>query len=131
MNVQAFVFAGVSPKEIACSAWTLGVETQFTHLYAQFGCFAWAASIQVSAQPGAPSAGINSLTATLSACRLLVCSGQAAPIATSPFLNSSTSSAAAVQYFLINGRCCLRRLTAAPSCASVSSYGSVMPRFGC
>ena len=32
MNGQAFVFAGVSPKEIACSACTFGVETQFTHL---------------------------------------------------------------------------------------------------
>ena len=32
MYGQAFVLAGVSPKEIACSACTFGVDTQFTHL---------------------------------------------------------------------------------------------------
>src|SRR5207245_795474 len=31
MNGHAFVFAGVSPKPIACSAWTFGVETHFIH----------------------------------------------------------------------------------------------------
>ena len=29
---QAFVLAGVSPKEIACCACTFGVETYFIHL---------------------------------------------------------------------------------------------------
>src|SRR4029077_1028187 len=94
------------------------------------GCLAWAEIIHVSAQPVAPCTGINSLTGTLSASRLFVCSGQAAPITTSPFLTSSPSSAAPVQYFLTSGRWLLSRLTAALSCVSVSSYGSLMPRLG-
>src|SRR3982074_2093479 len=121
MNGHAFVLAGVSPNEIPCSAWTLGVDTQLTHLYAQLGCLECAESIQVSAQPVAPSTGISSLTATFAASRLLVIAGQAAPITASPFLKSSTSSATPVQYFFTSGRCCLSRLTAAPSCSSVSS----------
>ena len=32
MSGHAFVLAGVSPKEIACCAWTFGVETHFIHL---------------------------------------------------------------------------------------------------
>src|SRR3954447_25883366 len=49
----------------------------------------------------------------------------------SPFLNRSISSEASAQYFLTSGRCCLSRLTAAPSCCSVSSYGSLIPSDGC
>src|SRR5262249_52610245 len=97
----------------------------------QLGCCAFDDSIHVSAHPVAPCEGIVSATGTFALVRLPVCSGHAAPITASPLLNSSTSSAAALQYFLIRGRCCLSRFTAAFSCASVSSYGSVMPRLGC
>src|SRR5260370_34623675 len=56
ISAQALVLTGVSPKESACSAWTWGVLTQAVHRYAQFGCGALVASIQVSPQPVAPSA---------------------------------------------------------------------------
>src|SRR5436190_950905 len=46
----------------------------------------------------------------------------------SAFLNSSISSDACAQYFLINGRWSLSSFTAAFSCACVSSYGLVIPR---
>ena len=62
---------------------------------------------------------------------VLVASGHAAPITTSPFLNSSDSSEDSAQYFLMRWRCAFSRLTAALSCDSVSSYGSVIPRLGC
>src|SRR5690349_4612865 len=128
---QALVLAGVSPKEIACSACTRGVETHAIHLYAQVGCWACAESIQVSAQPVAPSAGIRSLTGAFAPCSVIVWYGQDAPITASPFLNRSISSEASAQYLRISGRCCLSRLTAASSCFSVSSYGSLMPSPGC
>src|SRR5260370_35652927 len=60
ISAQALVLTGVSPKESACSAWTRGVLTQAVHRYAQFGCGALVASIQVSPQPVAPSGGIVS-----------------------------------------------------------------------
>ncbi len=72
MYGQAFVFAGVSPNEIACCACTLGVETQSIHLYAQLGCCACADSIQVSAQPVAPSLGIRSFTGAPLSCNVIV-----------------------------------------------------------
>src|ERR1700694_5889222 len=56
ISAQAFVLTGVSPNESACSAWTWGVLTHAVQRYAQFGCFALVASIQVSPQPVAPSA---------------------------------------------------------------------------
>src|SRR3954463_446232 len=130
MMGQALVLAGVSPNEIACWACTFGVDTYFIHREAQFGCLACADSIQVSAQPVAPSDGIVSFTGVLSATSVFVWYGQEAPITASPFLNRSISSDASAQYFLISGRCCLSRLTAASSCFSFSSYGSVMPRLG-
>src|SRR5712691_7412502 len=65
---QAFVFAGVSPNEIACSACTLGVEIHLIHMTAQFGCFALEEIIHVSAQPVAPSLGIRSFTGAFAAC---------------------------------------------------------------
>src|SRR5271166_6711823 len=71
MYWHALVLAGVSPKEIACSACTFGLDTQFTHLYAQFGCLACAANIHVSAQPVAPSAGITSPTGAPAALSVL------------------------------------------------------------
>ena len=54
------MFTGVSPKEIACCACTFGVETHASHLYAQSRFFVCADTIQVSAQPVAPSFGIRS-----------------------------------------------------------------------
>src|SRR3954447_10228873 len=106
---------------MACWACTFGVDTQAIQRYAQFGCFACDDSIQVSAQPVAPSFGIRSLTGTLSACSVLVCNGQEAPITASPPLNRSISSEARAQYFLINGFCCLSSETTASSWLWVSS----------
>src|SRR5439155_9928317 len=113
-----------------CSACTFGVEIHFSHMYAQFGCFACAESIHVSAQPVAPSLGIRSLTGTLAATSVFVWYGQDAPITTSPDLKRSISSEASAQYLRISGFCCLSRATAALSCACVSSYGSLIPSDG-
>src|SRR3954452_2548104 len=128
---HAFRFAGVSPKKMACCACTFGVETHFSHRYAQFGCFAFAESIHVSAQPVAPSFGIVSLTGALSATSVFVWYGQEAPTTASWLLNRSISSEASAQYFLINGFCCFSRLTAASNCFWFSSYGSLIPSDGC
>src|SRR2546427_5954251 len=119
--VQALLLTGVSPKEMACWAWTFGVLTHRDHMYAQLGCGALAASIQVSAQPVAPSEGMVSATGALAAFRVLVWYGHAAPTTTSPFWNREISSEASPQYFLISGRCPLSRSTAALNCACVSS----------
>ncbi len=115
---------------MACSACTFGVETHAIHLYAQFGCFACADSIHVSAQPVAPSFGIRSFTGTFAAISVFVWYGHEAPITASPFLNRSISSEASAQYFLISGFCCLSRVTAALNWVEFSSYGSVMPSDG-
>src|SRR5919204_1424269 len=114
IHAHAFVFAGVSPNEIACSACTFGVEIHCSHRYAQFGCFALADSIQVSAQPVAPSLGIRSATGTFAATSVFVWYGHDAPITASPFLNRSISSEASAQYLRISGFCFLSRETAAP-----------------
>src|SRR5689334_7565944 len=102
----------------------------FIQRYEQFGCFAFDESIQVSAQPVAPSCGIVSFTGTCAACRLLVCSGHEAPMLASPLLKRSTSSEASAQYFLISGFCFFSRSTAAWNCFWLSSYGSLMARLG-
>ena len=78
-------------------------------MYAQFGCFACAESIHVSAQPVAPSFGIRSFTGALSAISVFVWYGHDAPITASPLLNRSISSDASAQYFLISGFCCFSR----------------------
>src|SRR3954447_12506118 len=124
-------FAGVSPKKIACCACTFGVETHFSHMYAQFGCFACADNIHVSAQPVAPSLGIVSLTGALSPISVFVWYGHDAPTTASWLLNRSISSDASAQYFLISGFCCFSRLTAASNCFWFSSYGSLIPSDGC
>src|SRR5437762_14379213 len=62
---------------------------------------------------------------------VLVWYGQAAPTTVVPLWNSEISCEARSQYFLISGRCCLSRLTAASNCDWLSSYGSVMPRLDC
>src|SRR6187551_1773463 len=49
--------AGTEPNHAATSPCTFGVSCQSSHLYAQFGCFALACIIVVSAHPVAPSAG--------------------------------------------------------------------------
>src|SRR6266550_120347 len=130
ITAHAFVLAGVSPKKIACCACTFGVETYFIQRYAQFGCFAFADSIHVSAQPVAPSFGIRSFTGTLSATRVFVWYGHDAPITASPFLNRSISSEASPQYFLISGFCFVSRSIAALNWVLFSSYGSLMPSDG-
>src|SRR5437764_12934444 len=131
IHVHAFVFAGVSPNEIACSACTFGVEIHFSHRYAQFGCFACADSIHVSAQPVAPSFGIRSLTGTFAALSVFVWYGHEAPITASPLLKRSISSEASAQYFLISGFCFFSSDTAASNCFLFSSYGSLIPRLRC
>src|SRR5918911_3857218 len=130
MNLQALGFAGVSPNESACSACTFGVEMYLSHMYAQFGCFAFAESIQVSAHPVAPSFGIRSLTGTLSALSVFVWYGHDAPITASPFLKRSISSDASAQYFLISGFCFFSSATTAFICVWFSSYGSSIPSDG-
>src|SRR5437764_2805959 len=107
MKGQASRLAGVSPYDTACSAWTFGAEMYRSHMYAQFGCLAWAASIHVSTHPVAPSRGIRSLTGAWSAFKVLSWRGQAAPTTAFPFLNRSTSSEERAQYLTISGRCCL------------------------
>src|ERR1051325_8770082 len=62
MYLQASGLTGVSPKTSACFACTAGVDAYFIQSIAQFGCGAFLASIQVSAQPVAPSRGMISLT---------------------------------------------------------------------
>src|SRR5437588_8236976 len=99
-------------------------------MYAQFGCFACAESIHVSAQPVAPSFGIRSATGAFAALSVFVWYGHDAPITASPFLNRSISSEASAQYFLINGFCVLSSLTAALNWAWSSSYGSLIPSDG-
>src|SRR6476660_3184334 len=96
-------------------------------MYAQFGCFAFAESIHVSAQPVAPSFGIRSLTGTFAATSVFVWYGHDAPMTASPFLKRSISSDASAQYFLIRTRCFLRSATAASNCFWFSSYGSLIP----
>src|SRR3954453_15440596 len=102
----------------------------FIQRYAQFGGLALAESIHVSAQPVAPSCGIVSLTGTFAAASVLVWYGQEAPIVASPDLNRSISSDASAQYFFTSGFCVFSRSTAALNCASLSSYGSLIPRLG-
>src|SRR5262249_40208539 len=96
-------------------------------MYAQFGCFAFADSIHVSAQPVAPSFGIMSFTGTFAAMSVFVWYGHEAPMTASPFLNRSISSDASAQYFLISGFCFFSSETAASNCFWFSSYGSLIP----
>src|SRR5215467_12091742 len=99
-------------------------------MYAQFGCGALAASIQVSAQPVAPSLGIVEPIGNFADDSWPTITGQAAPTVASPFLNSETSCGIEAQYAFSSGRWSASSLTAAWNCGWVSSYGSVMPRLG-
>src|SRR5579862_2099502 len=118
---HARTFAGVSPKKMASSAWTFGVVTHCIHLYAQFGCGAFVASIHVSAHPVTPSRGIVSATLAPAAFKVFVWYGHAAPTTTSLFWNSEISWLARSQYFLMYGCSALRRLTAALNWVDVNS----------
>src|SRR2546430_3083645 len=118
---HAWVLTGVSPKNRACSAWTLAVLTYCVHRYAQLGWGALVASIQVSPHPVAPSVGIVSSTFAPAAFSCIVWYGQAAPTTTSPFWNREISSEASAQYFLISGRWSVSSFTAASNCGLVSS----------
>ncbi len=91
------------------------------HMYAQFGWGALAASIQVSAQPVAPSLGIVAPIVNLSDLSVLTWYGHPAPRIALPFLKSKISWEARSQYFSISGRCPASRLTAAWNWVWVSS----------
>src|SRR4029079_16060108 len=67
MIAHALEFTGVSPKKIACCAWTVRVEIHERHLYAQSTFFDFAESIHVLSQPVAPSFGTMSLTGAFAA----------------------------------------------------------------
>src|SRR5215471_11440628 len=99
-------------------------------MYAQFGCGAFAASIQVSAHPVAPSFGITAPIGKCCAVRVDTWYGQLVPTVTSPFANAEICADALLQYCLTSGCCVLSRFTAAWNCGWVSSYGSVMPSEG-
>ena len=105
MYGQASLFTGVSPQVTAWRACTFGLEMYAYQAYAQFGCFAFEESIQVSSQPVAPSFGMTSSTGTFAAWSCPVVYGHEAPIVASPFLNRLISSEARPQYFLTSGRC--------------------------
>src|SRR6187402_481154 len=84
----------------------------------------------VSSQPVTPSRGVTAVTGTFAAFSWLSMYGHEAPIVEPPFLNRSIWSDASPQYFFTSGRCCLSSVTAAASCALVSSYGSLIPSAG-
>src|SRR3954453_13249735 len=127
---HAFELTGVSPKKIACSACTFGVEIHASHFIAQSRFFVFAEIIHVSSHPVAPSFGMRSFTGAFAAFSVFVWYGQDAPITASPFLNRSISSDARPQYFLISGFCFFSRSVAALNWLLFSSYGSLMPSEG-
>src|SRR5437763_15086024 len=131
MIAHAFELTGVSPKKIACSAWTFGVETYASHFIAQSMFFVCAETIHVSSQPVAPSLGTRSLTGALSAISVFVWYGHDAPMTTLPFLKSLISWPAVAQYFLTSGFCFLSRLITAVNWDEFSSYVSLIPSDGC
>jgi hypothetical protein len=129
-SAQAFGLAGASPKYSATSAWTWGVTIQAIHLYMQFGCFAFEASIQVSAQPVIPSVGTTASTATPEPFSVFVWYGHVVPTTVAPLVKFSISSAYASQYLPMNGCWSFSSAIAASNWGCVSSYGSVIARSG-
>jgi hypothetical protein len=99
-------------------------------MYAQFGCGALAASIQVSAHPVAPSFGITDPIGKWCPMSCRTWYGQLAPTVTSPLANADICAGALLQYCFTSGCWPLSRFTAAWNCGWVSSYGSVMPSEG-
>src|SRR5262249_1120586 len=77
---------------------TAGVTIQAIHLYMQFGCLAFEASIHVSAQPVTPSLGTIALTATPEPLRVLVWYGHVVPTTDAPLVKLSISSAKPAHY---------------------------------
>src|SRR6185312_127552 len=65
VDSQDFVCPGASPKYSATCALIFGEVIQSIHLYMQFGCAAFEATIHVSDHPVAPSFGSTVLTWTL------------------------------------------------------------------
>src|SRR5262245_26148642 len=130
MYGHASLFTGVSPQVTACWAWTLGLEMYAYQAYAQFGCLAFADSIQVSSQPVAPSLGMTSFTGDFAALSCPVVYGHDAPMIASPFLNRLISSEARPQYFFTSGRCFFSSASVAANWVLFSSYGSLIPSAG-
>src|SRR3954451_9433718 len=92
VSSQDFVCAGASPKYSATWAFTLGEVIQSIHLYMQFGCAAFEATIQVSDQPVAPSLGSTVFTCTLfSAPMVLAMTCHVVPMTDVPDSNACTS----------------------------------------
>jgi hypothetical protein len=80
---QAFGLAGASPNHWATWACTFGLVIQLSHMYAQFLCWDFAPTIQVSDHPVEPSLGNTVATGAFSAARLaLIC--QAVPMTAVP-----------------------------------------------
>src|SRR6478672_3658743 len=89
---HALVCAGASPKYSATWALTSGEVIQSIHLYMQFGCAAFAETIQVSDHPVAPSLGSTVLTWTLlSVPIVLAITCQVVPMTDVPDSNACTS----------------------------------------
>ena len=84
--------AGASPKYSAICAFTFGETTQSSHMYVQFGCFAFEEIIHVSDQPVEPSFGKTVLTGTPSASSRFAITCHVVPISLSPFANALCSS---------------------------------------
>src|SRR5262245_59540766 len=80
---QAFGTTGFEPNHAATSPCTFGEIDHSSHLYAQFGWRAPVASMVVSAQPVAPSAGTVVATFALLASSVLAWNGHE-PDATMP-----------------------------------------------
>src|SRR6476659_5974297 len=98
----------------------------------QFGWAALDEIIHVSDQPVAPSLGLTTATGLPPAALIaLAWYCHAVPIAMSPFVKPSISSAAVPQYLPIRPFCVLSRATAAASWSSSSAYGLVMLSAGC
>src|SRR4051794_3464162 len=97
----------------------------------QFGCLAFAAIIQVSDHPVAPSLGSTVLTVVfLPALIVFALSCQAVPMTEVPDSNAETSLSYAAQYSLMFFFCAFSRAMAASSCLAVSEYGSLIFRSG-
>src|SRR6476661_10182278 len=87
---QAFGTVGFEPKYAATSPCTFGDSDHSSHLYAQFGCFAPAASMVVSAQPVAPSTGTVDAIFCLFASAVFTWNGQEPEATTPSFWKSCT-----------------------------------------
>src|SRR4051812_19410350 len=94
---QAFGTVGFEPNHAATSPCTFGEMDHSSHLYAQFGCFAPAASMVVSAQPVAPSTGTVVATLALLASSVFAWNGHEPEATTPSFWKSCTCTFASCQ----------------------------------